>query len=126
MSLGQAKPMIFVNVADRAGGQGFYRDTLALNLVHSDEFGDMYDLGGAFLRVTPMPDHQSGPHPVLGFDVPDIVAGVHDLKARGIAFSIFDGMGQDADGIWSAPDGSAKVAWFNDPFGNVLSLSQIG
>lgn len=125
MSLADAKPMIFVNVPDRAGGQGFYRDLLGLDLADSDEFGDMYDLGGAFLRVTPMPNHEPSPHPVLGFDLTDIRDGVRALREKGVTFTIYDGMGQDADGVWSAADGSAKVAWFNDPFGNVLSLSQV-
>ena len=76
------------------------------------------------MRMTPMPDFRPHAHPVLGWDVPDITAAARELKAKGIALTIYDGMGQDADGIWTAPDGRAKVAWFTDPFGNVLSLSQ--
>ena len=32
-------------------------------------------------------------------------------------------MEQDELGVWSAP-GGARVAWFKDPDGNVLSLTQ--
>ena len=52
-----------------------------------------------------------------------MTAAVHALRDRGVSFSIYDGLGQDADGVWTAPDGT-KVAWFADPDGNVLSLSQ--
>jgi hypothetical protein len=47
-------------------------------------------------------------------------------RAKGITFTIYEGFGQDADGIWEVPGGGAKVAWFNDPDGNVLSLTEFG
>lgn len=126
MPLSAATPMIFVNVPDREASRSFYRDLLGLTLTGADEYGDMYDLGAARLRITPMPDHAPSPHPVLGFDLADIQAGVAELRGKGIGLTIYEGMGQDADGVWHAPDGTAKVAWFPDPFGNVLSLSQLG
>jgi hypothetical protein len=62
---------------------------------------------------------------VLGWNVDDIEAAVDALAGRGISFAIYEGMGQDARGIWSAPDGRTKVAFFADPDGNGLSLAQI-
>ena len=53
-----------------------------------------------------------------------MTAAVTKLAARGVVFTVHDGFGQDALGIWTAPDGGAKVAWFNDPDGNVLSLTE--
>lgn len=126
MPLSTATPVIFVNVPDREASRLFYRDLLELPLDQSDEFGDQYRLGGAHLRITPLPDHVPSPHPVLGFDVADIRAGVAALHEKGVRMTIYEGMGQDADGVWTAPDGTASVAWFADPFGNVLSLSQLG
>ena len=75
------------------------------------------------LRVTAV--HQVVPagYTVLGWRVADIEAVVRDLSARGVAFSRFDGMDQDDNGIWTSP-GGAKVAWFTDPDGNLLSLTQ--
>jgi len=35
----------------------------------------------------------------------------------------YEGLGQDSDGVWATPDG-ALVAWFRDPDGNTLSLTQ--
>jgi catechol 2,3-dioxygenase-like lactoylglutathione lyase family enzyme len=123
MTLDNARPVAFVSVRDRDEGRAFYEGVLGLNHKSRDDFGDFYELGGGLLRMTPMPDFQAHAHPVLGWDVPDIAAAVGALKGKGIAFSIYDGMGQDELGIWTAP-GGAKVAWFLDPFGNLLSLSQ--
>jgi catechol 2,3-dioxygenase-like lactoylglutathione lyase family enzyme len=61
----------------------------------------------------------------LGWKVDDIEAEVRALTDRGIVFTIYEGLGQDASGIWTAPDGSAKVAFFSDPDGNGLSLTQV-
>lgn len=117
-------PVAYLNVGDRTRALGFYRDTLGLALRSSDAFGDFIDLGGGLLRMTVMPDHKAQPHPVLGWNVDDIGAAVKALRDRGIAFTVFEGMGQDALGIWTSPDGKTKVAFFADPDGNVLTLSQ--
>ena len=119
-----AVPVTFVNVADRERALAFYRDTLGLPLRSSDDFGDFLETGGALLRMTVLPDYAAGPHPVLGWDVGDIAVAVEALRARGVAFTVYEGFGQDALGVWTSPDGKAKVAWFADPDGNVLSLSQ--
>lgn len=125
MNLQQAgTPVAYVNVSDRTRALDFYRDTLGLALRSSDDFGDFIDLGGGLLRMTVMPDHAAQPHPVLGWNVDDIGAAVEALRDKGIAFTIFEGFGQDALGIWTAPDGKAKLAFFADPDGNVLTLSQ--
>ena len=114
----------FVYAADRARAIAFYRDVLGLELRSSDDFGDFLQFGGALLRMTVMPQWQANAHPVLGWNVPDIVATATSLRDRGVKFAIYEGMGQDELGIWTAPDGGAKVAWFTDSEGNVLSLSQ--
>lgn len=116
--------MSFLYAADRNRALGFYCDTLGLTLRSSDPFGDFIGLDHAVIRLTVMPDYKAGQHPVFGWNVSDIRATVQALRERGVAFTIYDGMGQDGDGIWTAPDGKAKVAWFADPDGNVLSLSE--
>jgi catechol 2,3-dioxygenase-like lactoylglutathione lyase family enzyme len=126
MKLGQSDtPVAFLYVADRDRALGFYRETLGCELRSADDFGDFIDLGGAWLRMTVMPDHKAHAHPVLGWNVGDIAAAVETLRDRGVAFTIYEGMGQDPLGIWTAPDGKTKVAFFADPDGNVLSLSQV-
>lgn len=125
MSLENAKPVASVSVANREDGRAFYEGVLGVRHQSSDEVGDFHVFAnGALLRLTPMPQFTPSPHPVIGWDVPDIRAAAEQLKAKGIAFTIYEGMGQDELGIWTAPDGRAKVAFFSDPFGNVLSIAQ--
>lgn len=125
MDLTQAVPVAFLYVSERERALAFYRERLGLALGSSDPFGDFLELGGALIRMTVIPGREPSPHPVLGWNVGDIRAAVADLRGRGIDFIVYDGMGQDEDGIWSAPDGAAQVAFFADPDGNVLSLAQV-
>ncbi len=118
------QPVAFIQVADRERGLAFYRDRLGLALRNSDAFGDFLEVGEALIRMTALPDYKAGPHPVFGWNVADIAAAARDLRGRGVVFTIYEGMGQDELGVWTAPDGAAKVAWFTDPDGNVLSLAQ--
>ena len=123
-ALASAIPVAFISVANRDAGLAFYRDTLGLTHASGDDFGDFFDIGGGRMRMTAMPDFKGGPHPVFGLQVTDIAATVAALKAKGVAMTIYAGMGQDENGIWTAPDGVNKVAWFADPDGNVLSLNE--
>jgi predicted enzyme related to lactoylglutathione lyase len=123
-----ARLMAMICVADRERARGFYRDVLgpvfAISAPAVDGFGDQFACGGGFIRLTALPDWQPGPHPVLGFQVDDAAATVAALTARGVAMLIYEGFGQDAMGLWTSPDGDARIAWFNDSEGNLLSLTQ--
>jgi catechol 2,3-dioxygenase-like lactoylglutathione lyase family enzyme len=114
----------FLSVSQRERALTFYRDVLGFEVRSSDDFGDFVQLEGALLRITVLPDFHASRHPVLGWNVRDVVATVRSMRDRGVVFTVYEGMGQDDLGIWTAPDGQAKVAWFADPDGNVLSLSQ--
>ena len=123
----EAKSVSFILTADRVRAKPFYAGVLGLRILAEDDFATTFDLGGgAAMRLTDLPDHTAGGHTVLGWNVPDIRAAAGDLKAKGVTFKVYEGFGQDADGIWSPPGGGAKVAWFTDPDGNVLSLTQFG
>jgi hypothetical protein len=76
------------------------------------------------LRISTVPNHKPAPHTVLGWDVPDIASTVKSLVAKNLKFTIYDGMGQDEFGVWTPPGSNTKVAWFLDPDGNDLSLTQ--
>lgn len=117
-------PIAFVNVVDRLRANAFYQDVLGLKLLSADAFGDMFQLGGALLRMTALSDHEPGPHPVLGWQVPDLAGRMAELGDRGVEFRHYPGIGQDENGVWVSPDGRAKVAWFHDSEGNLLSLTQ--
>ena len=120
-----AKPVSFILTADRSRTKPFYAEALGLKLIAEEDFGVVFDLGGgATLRLTDMKDHAPSPHTVMGWEVPDIRAAIADLRAKGVKFEIYEGFGQDEDGVWSFKD--THLAWFNDPEGNNLSLAQHG
>jgi catechol 2,3-dioxygenase-like lactoylglutathione lyase family enzyme len=128
MSLPQAAaPVCFVLTADRARSKPFYAEVLGLRLLGEDAHAATFDLGNRTpLRLTDMPGHRGTGHTVVGWNVADLVGTARVLWAKGVTFTIYEGFGQDADGIWHSPDGGAKVAWFADPDGNLLSLTQFG
>jgi catechol 2,3-dioxygenase-like lactoylglutathione lyase family enzyme len=118
-------PIAYVYATDRDRAVGFYRDTLGAPLQSSDGYGDYFDLGGALLRLTVIKDHKPSEHPVLGWQVAKTAARrSRRCAAKGLTFNIYDGMGQDALGIWTSPDGKSKIAFFNDPDGNALMLNE--
>jgi catechol 2,3-dioxygenase-like lactoylglutathione lyase family enzyme len=124
MELSACRSVVFVMTKDRRVSEAFYGGVLGLKHLPGDEFAAVFDLAGVPLRITEIPDWTPTAHPVLGWNVDDIVATIKALKGKGIAFNIYPGMGQDDLGIWTSPDGKAKVAFFNDPDGNGLSLTQ--
>jgi len=113
----------FVATSDPARAKAFYRDVLGLLLISEDEFALVFDANGTMLRVAIVVEVVVVPYTVLGWQVSDIVASVRGLAAKGVTFERYPWMEQDAAGIWSAPSG-AKVAWFKDRDGNLLSMSQ--
>lgn len=101
----------------------FYRDVLGLTFVRDDGFALVFDNRGVQLRIAKVQEHAPVQNTVLGWESADIAADVAALASKGVAFTLYDGMGQDPNGIATFPNGD-KVAWFRDPDGNVLSLSQ--
>lgn len=120
----QAKAMTFVCTRDRAKAVPFYRDILGFRLTGEDRFAAVFDLNGVMMRLSAVPDWVAHEHTILGFEVDSIEDAVKALAAKGVAFNRYDGFGQDDLGIWTSPDKSARVAWFRDTDGNVLSLTQ--
>lgn len=120
--------MAMVCVADRARALGYYRDVLGpvlgLTLTESDQFGEQFACAAGIVRLTAIPGWQPGAHPVLGWQVPEIGPVVAALAAAGVVMNRYEGMGQDADGIWTAPDGKTRLVWFHDSEGNLLSVAQ--
>ncbi len=124
MPLANARPVPMVTTKDRKIAEPFYAETLGLRRKGDDGFAALFDLNGVTMRLTEVPSFTPSPFPLLGWEVPDMEAAVADLTAKGVAMNIYDGLGQDEKGIWTAPDGSCKVVFFNDPDGNGLSLTQ--
>jgi catechol 2,3-dioxygenase-like lactoylglutathione lyase family enzyme len=106
-----------------AEAEKFYGGVLGLELRGKSHGALVYDVGGADLRVSPVPSTQPSPHTVLGFAVADLSAVMNALSLRGVEWERFAHFPQDAAGVLVTPDG-AKVAWFRDPDGNLLSIVQ--
>jgi hypothetical protein len=126
MSLNLAKSSLvgFVSIADPIKALAFYRDILGLTLIQDQTpFALVFDANGTMIRAT-FGNFKPQPFTVLGWQVTDIESTVQSLTDAGVNFNRYPGMNDDHPlGIWSAPGGT-KVAWFNDPFDNVLSLQQ--
>lgn len=106
-----------------AEAETFYRDVLGLTLRKKSDGAMVFDVGGSVLRVAPVPSTTRGEHTVMGFAVGDVAAAIAWLSARGVAFERFAGFPHAENGTVMSPDG-AKVAWFRDPDGNILSVVQ--
>ena len=121
--LKEARVMAFVSVTDRAKAREFYGGTLGLTLTEDEQTALVFDAGGTMLRVSLVEKLTPQPFTVLGWDVSDISATMTELRGRGVAFESFPFLPEDAGGVMTFPDGT-RVAWFKDPDGNLLSLSQ--
>jgi catechol 2,3-dioxygenase-like lactoylglutathione lyase family enzyme len=118
-----AKPVAIICTRDRARAEVFYRDALGLKIKLADDYAVVFDVGGVDLRVSIVPDFTPHEHTVLGFSVPDVAAAVKALREKGVTCNIYKGFNQDELGIFSLPNSALRVAWFNDPDGNVLSVT---
>ncbi len=123
--LGAHDVVAFVATRDPTRARPFYEGVLGLRVVRDDGFALVLDAHGTTVRVVSLgegADFRPAPYTVLGWHVPDTAAAVGELSGRGVVFERFPGVEQDERGIWTAP-GGAHVAWFRDPDGNVLSVS---
>ena len=113
-----------MGVCDPDRAKSFYRDRLGLRLVSEElPFALVFDVQGTMLRVTVVPEVKPAKFTVLGWKVPDIQGAVSSLYKAGVEFQRYAGLQQDGLGIWTSPNG-ARVAWFHDPDGNILSVTQ--
>ena len=123
MTLGQ--PVGFAPCTDLEAARVFYRDVLGLEELEESAYAVVLRSGAGTVRVTLVESFSPQPFTVLGWLVDDIAAEMTALASRGVEPVVYDGMGQDDLGVWHTPGGDA-VAWFRDPFGNLLSLTQLG
>ena len=113
----------FVATRDAQRSRAFYERSLGLRFVSSDDFALVFDVNGTMLRIQKVKDFKPQGFTVLGWKVADIRKVMALLVKQGVAFTRYEGMVQDKEGIWTAP-GGAKIAWFSDPDGNILSLTE--
>jgi catechol 2,3-dioxygenase-like lactoylglutathione lyase family enzyme len=121
--LGDEKLMAFIATADAERAKQFYRDLLGLRLLADEPFALVFDVRGTMLRVQKAEHVTVAPYTSLGWQVDDVAGVAEQLLQKGVRLERFPHMAQDALGVWTTPDG-AKVAWFKDPDGNLLSLTE--
>src|SRR5580692_1631777 len=122
--LGKHDIVGFISIVAVPRAKEFYRDPLRLTLLSEEPpFALVFDAHGIMLRLGMAKELPPAHGTVLGWNVPDIAAAVKELTEAGVHFERYPPMKQDELGIWSAP-GGAKVAWFKDPDGNILSISE--
>lgn len=118
------EPIPFVPTTDLPRARTFYLDVLGLDFVEESPFALVVRSGSTVIRVTPVDSPIVQTHTILGWSVPDIDSQITDLASRGVIPIRYPGMDQNDLGIWLSPSG-AQVAWFRDPDGNTLSLTQL-
>lgn len=121
--LATGKMMGFVLTKDYEAARKFYEGRLGFTFVSLDQFALVMQAGESRIRIVKVPDMTPLRSTVLGWEVQGIEAVVDWLRARGVAFEKYPFVQDQERGIWTAPGGD-KVAWFKDPDGNVLSMSQ--
>ena len=117
------KIIAFVPTKDAKQARTFYQGVLGLRFVSEDQFALVLDANGIMVRVAVVPEFKPQQFTIVGWEVADIKKEVARLQAKGIRFEKYDMKGQGEQGIWVSPSG-ARVTWFKDPDGNVLSLTQ--
>jgi catechol 2,3-dioxygenase-like lactoylglutathione lyase family enzyme len=120
--LGSINIVAFVPTKETEKARAFYEGVLGLRFVKDDGFAMEMDANGIMLRVT-RAQFTPAPFTILGWQVNDIEKVAAGLQEKGVQFERFGFFEQDALGIWTAPTGD-KVAWFKDPDGNILSVSE--
>ena len=117
------KPILFLATANPAKAREFYEKVIGLEFV-ADEFPALvFRVGGSMLRIQKVEAVRKAQYTALGWEVEDMRATVKRLRAADVVFQRYEGLDQDKDNIWHSPSG-ALVAWFEDPDGNILSLTE--
>lgn len=113
----------FVGVSDLQRARHFYGDQLGLTLRDEGPFALVVEGGDTMLRITTVDEVSRVPYTVLGRSILDIDATIERLVYRGVTFTRYETMNQADHGVWTAP-GGRRIAWFLDPDGNNLSLTE--
>jgi len=121
--LGSINIIAFVPTRDRDKARAFYEGVLGLRFIKDDGFALVLDANGIMIRVAKVKEFTPAQFTILGWKVSEIERVVQALQKKGVHFEIYGFPKQDEIGIWTAPTGD-KVAWFKDPDGNILSLSE--
>lgn len=118
------KPVSFIATTNPVECRHFYENILNLTCLHEDDYALVFSLGSSSLRIQKVDTIPTVNYTVLGWEVDDIRVCAAELICKGISFEQFAQLSQDSQGVWNSPSG-ASIAWFKDPDGNTLSLTQL-
>jgi len=121
--LADKKLKAFVPTTKPGAAKSFYKDVLGLKLLSQDNYALEFEVNGTLLRVITVRELTPQAFTVLGWNVGDIASTIKSLNDKNVFCEKYDFLKQDDLGIWTSPNGS-KVAWFKDPDGNILSLTE--
>jgi catechol 2,3-dioxygenase-like lactoylglutathione lyase family enzyme len=121
--LADKKLTAFVATAKPDEAKAFYKNILGLKFLSEDDFALEFEANKTVLRIAIVHKFTPQAFTVLGWDVEDIVSAIKSLNDKNVFCEKYDFLKQDESGVWTSPNGS-KVAWFKDPDGNLLSLTQ--
>jgi catechol 2,3-dioxygenase-like lactoylglutathione lyase family enzyme len=122
--LESSQAVTFLPSEDLERSERFFREVLGLRVVSRSDFACVIACAGSSLRITKVDGLRPQPFTVLGWLVEDLTSVIGRLREAGTAMAHFEGLDQDELGVWTTPTGD-RVAWFHDPDGNVLSVTQL-
>ena len=118
------QPILFLATTDPVRSRAFYEEVLGLTFVADEPWALVFDVGGTALRIQKVEELSEVRYTVLGWAVADIRQAMKELVERDVAFEQYEFLPQDEHGVWETPSG-VKIAWFADPDGNTLSLTEV-
>ena len=121
--LASAKLVGFVPTKDYEQARAFYEGKLGFQFVSLDQYALVVNAGGHKIRIAKVPNFTPLQGTILGWEVKEIETVVTWLRDRGVTLEKYPFVQDRELGIWTTPSGD-KVAWFKDPDGNILSVSQ--
>ena len=113
----------FIPTRNAEAARQFFEGVLGLRFISDDGFALVFESASNLVRVVRMSEFTPAPYTIVGWESADLEQDVRALTQQGVRFERYPALRQDEEDIWTAPTGD-KVAWFKDPDGNTLSLSQ--
>ena len=123
MPLRNQNTISFLATANARESRAFFENLVGLKFIEETDFTLVFSIAKSHLRIQKVSNISPAPYTSMGWQVDDIEKAVAALRGRGVIFEVYEGLVQDLNGIWTSPTG-AKIAWFKDPDGNTLSLTQ--
>jgi catechol 2,3-dioxygenase-like lactoylglutathione lyase family enzyme len=121
--LNSADIVCFAATKNAEAAKKYYGEVLGLTVIEDSPFALAFDANGTMLRIQKVQEHTPAKHTTLGWKVVDIRAHIAALARKAVRFERYDRLPQDESAVWESPSG-ALVAWFVDPDGNGLSLTE--